>query len=64
MATRQVRTNKRVKVHELCEDTFIERIRKMRALNCNPADIGIDNLVWRKFSSGTASNMRCRSAGE
>ena len=54
MATRHVRAGKRVGLHEVCEDMFIERIKKMRALNCNPADIGIDNVVWRKFSSGSA----------
>lgn len=31
-------------------DTFIERLKKARALNCNPSDIGIDSFICRQLS--------------
>lgn len=52
MATRHIRTPKEERVQDICGDAFIERLRKMRALNCKPADIGIDNYVWKKLSFG------------
>lgn len=54
MDSRHIRTGKKVKMYDVCVDTFIERIRKMRALSCSPSDIGIDTFVWKKLSSGIA----------
>lgn len=54
MSSRHIRAGKKVKMYDVCVDTFIERIKKMRALNCSPSDIGIDNFVWKKLSSGIA----------
>ena len=54
MGSRSIRTGKKVKLYDTCMDTVIERIKKMRALNCNPADVGIDSYVWKKLSSGIA----------
>lgn len=54
MGSRHIRAGKKVKMYDVCVDTFIERIKKMRALNCNPSDIGIDSFVWKKLSSGIA----------
>lgn len=54
MTSRSMRTGKKVKLYDVCLDTVIERVKKMRALNCNPADVGIDNYVWKKLSSGIA----------
>lgn len=30
-------------------ETFTERLKKARALNCNPSDIGMDNLIWKRI---------------
>lgn len=54
MAPQHIRTEKKTKAYDVCVDMFIERIRKMRALNCNPSDVGIDSFVWKKLSSGRA----------
>ena len=54
MGSQHIRTGKKLKMQDVCVDTFIERIKKMRALNCNPSDIGIDSFVWKKLSSGIA----------
>ena len=37
--------------------TFIERLRKMRALNCSPSDIGVDVDILRKFESHKNSGL-------
>ena len=31
-------------------DTFIERLKKVRALNCDPSDIGMDTYVLKRLS--------------
>lgn len=54
MGVRNIRTGKKVKLYDVCMDTVLERVKKMRALNCNPADVGMDNYVWKKLSSGIA----------
>lgn len=54
MGSRYIRTGKKTKLSDVCVDMFIERIRKMRALNCNPSDIGIDSFVWKRLSSTIA----------
>jgi len=37
--------------------TSIERLRKMRVLNCSPSDIGLDSSVMRKFESHKANGL-------
>lgn len=37
---------------------FIERVRKARALNCNPADVGIDSFVWKMLSVKSRSGRQ------
>ena len=49
MATRCMRSMKKVKTYEVGIDTIIERLKKMRALNCNPSDVGMDGYVWKSF---------------
>jgi hypothetical protein len=54
MSSRNIRIGKRVKLYDVCVDTVVERIKKMRALNCSPSDVGMDSYVWKKLSSGIA----------
>ena len=49
MATRCMRALKKPKAYEVGIDTIIERLKKMRALNCNPSDVGMDGYVWKSF---------------
>lgn len=55
MNSRNIRTGKKAKLYDSYVDTFIERMKKVRALNCNPSDVGIDSYVWKKLSSGIAN---------
>ena len=56
MGTRYARLLNKDKQYNVGIDTVIERLKKMRALNCNPSDVGLDGYVWRKFFS-CRSNM-------
>ena len=49
MATRTIRLMKKPKTYEVGIDTIIERLKKVRALNCNPSDVGLDGYVWKSF---------------
>jgi hypothetical protein len=41
-------------------DTLIERLRRMRALNSKPADIGLTQYTWRNCSIEGAAPKRRR----
>ncbi|OGW83117.1 MAG: hypothetical protein A2987_00095 [Omnitrophica bacterium RIFCSPLOWO2_01_FULL_45_10] len=47
---------KKEKIDTPCMDMFIERIKKIRALNCNPLDVGMDNFVLWKLISDRPNN--------
>ena len=49
MATRYMRSAKKLKTYAVGIDTIIERLKKVRALNCNPSDVGLDGYVWKNF---------------
>ncbi len=50
MGSRCVRLKtKEEKLEEVTIDMVIERLKKIRALNCNPSDIGMDDHLWKKF---------------
>ncbi len=49
MGTAYIGYNKREEHYNISIDTFIERLKKIRALNCNLADIGMDSYVWKKL---------------
>ncbi len=53
MAIRCARSIKKEKTYEAGIDTLIERLKKVRALNCNPSDVGMDGCIWKKFFPGT-----------
>lgn len=50
MSTRYRRVSKRVKLYNANMNVFIERLRKVRGLNSDPAFFGIDSDAARKFS--------------
>ncbi|MBN2452822.1 MAG: hypothetical protein JXB40_00980 [Candidatus Omnitrophica bacterium] len=41
-------------------DTLTERLKKVRALNCNPADVGLDCYIWKMFFMNSRSNVMTR----
>lgn len=53
--SRNARQGKREEPYNMDVDAPLERLRKARALGCNPSDIGIDNLICRKLFSNRAS---------
>jgi len=57
MSSRWSRAGKKAESMGANSATSIERLRKMRALNCSPSDIGIDSNVLRKFGSHKASGL-------
>lgn len=51
MVAHYIKYGKKTEPYNPQIDTFIERIKKIRALNCNPSDIGIDNFLLKKLIS-------------
>lgn len=50
MNSRQRRHSKKVKLYDANMDIFIERLRKVRALNSDPSVFGMDTDAVKKFS--------------
>ena len=48
MSPRQMRIARAGRYYNVNIETFIERVRKARALGCNLSYLGIDNQVYRK----------------
>ncbi len=40
--------DKKTETYNSSVDMFIERLKKVRALNCSPSDVGIDNFYTLK----------------
>lgn len=38
-------------------DTFIERLKKVRALNCDPSDVGMSNYILKRLSFNKLSRL-------
>jgi len=51
---------KKDKNYQVSIDTLIERFKKVRALNCNPADVGLDCYIWNMFFANSRSNTISR----
>ena len=50
MSARYRRPAKKVKLYNASMDVFIERLRKVRALNGDPTFFGMDNDTVKRFS--------------
>ena len=50
MSTRYRKSAKKVKLYNANMDVFIERLRKVRALNSDPTIFGMDNDALKRFS--------------
>ena len=51
MSPRQIRITKTERSYNASIETFIERVRKARALGCNLSYLGIDNQTSKKISN-------------
>jgi hypothetical protein len=49
MGARFLRMDKKKIIYPAGMDTLIERLKKMRALNCNPSDVGVDRYILKKM---------------
>ncbi len=50
MDKRNERSTKKYQIYMADINTIIERLKKVRALNCNPSDVGINDCSIRKFN--------------
>jgi hypothetical protein len=50
MSPRYRKSNKKVKLYNANMDAFIERLRRIRALNTDPSFFGMDSEAVKKFS--------------
>lgn len=50
MGSRIARLEKKEETYSVNVDSFIERLKKVRALNCDPSDIGMDSFMWKRFN--------------
>lgn len=57
MNARRIKSKKSEKVGPVNIETLIERIKKARALNCDPYDVGIDAAVWKMISWNRAATF-------
>ncbi len=51
MSPRQMRIVKSERYYNVSMETFIERVRKARALGCNLSYLGIDDQIFKKMTS-------------
>ena len=51
MITRNTRFTKRPMMHNADINTSLERLKKARAVGCNPSYIGIDNYICKTLFS-------------
>lgn len=57
MSNRCAKNMKKDKNYQVSIDTMIERFKKVRALNCNPSDVGLDCFIWNAFFANSRSNV-------
>ncbi len=56
MPNRCAKVLKKERSYQINIDTLIDRFKKVRALNCNPADVGLDCYIWNVFFTNSRSN--------
>ncbi|MDD5136390.1 MAG: hypothetical protein PHX20_04880 [Candidatus Omnitrophica bacterium] len=57
MSPRHIRVVKGARYYNPSMETFIERVRKARALGCNLSYLGIDSQVSRKMTTNRISAL-------
>jgi len=49
MRSQYIKSNKKIESYPASIDIFIERFKKIRALNCSPSDVGMDNYILKRL---------------
>ena len=57
MNTREIRIVKGERYYDVNMETFIERVRKARALGCNLSYLGIDSQMYKKLVFNRVSSL-------
>lgn len=57
MSSRQMRITKGERYTNVTMETFIERIRKARAIGCNLSYLGIDNQMSKRSVSNRVNTL-------
>lgn len=57
MSPRQMRVMKGGQYHSVSMETFIERVRKARALGCNLSYLGIDSQILKRPTTNRISTF-------
>jgi len=60
MPNRCVKQAKKGREYQVNIDALIDRFKKVRALNCNPTDVGLDCYIWNMFFTNSRSNVMSR----
>lgn len=58
MNSRYSRSNRKEEIYNASIDTIIERLKKVRALNCEPSDIGMDKYILKRLSFNRLNILR------
>ena len=58
MSPRQMRITKTGRSYNTSIETFIERVRKARALGCNLSYLGIDSQMFKKISNRVSTFIK------
>ena len=58
MSPRHMRITKTVRCYNTSIETFIERVRKARALGCNLSYLGIDSQMSKKISNRVSAFIK------
>ena len=52
MGSRHIKSGKKIEIYNTNNiDNFVERLRKIRALNCSPSDVGIGSHLLRRMAA-------------
>ncbi len=60
MPNRYLKHTKKAREYQINIDALIDRFKKVRALNCNPTDVGLDCYIWNMFFTNYRSNVMSR----
>ena len=54
---RFAKSEKNGRNYQVSMNALTDRFKKVRALNCNPADVGLDCYIWNMFFANSRSNV-------
>lgn len=57
MGYKYSRQNKKYSLYNINAETLTERLRKVRALNCSPSDVGMDNYLCKNLFTNRVNSF-------